>query len=1359
MVAEFFRAKRACLQSSVRRTLKRKTRRNTLEQLEPRYVLDSTVVFNELMYHPRIEDGPEWIELHNQQGVNIDISNWRLDGGVEFAFPEGTVLPQRGFLVISSDPTNTVVEEGTEILGPYVGSLANNGELIRLLNMNDREMDSIDYTDSFPWPVGPDGSGTTLTKIDLSSTSTEPKNWVSSPQVGGTPGERNFPSEVIVFDTLNLHETGDSASVHLPSSNALGTDWTEVDFVEGAAGEAWTQQSTGIGFFEGELGESYQSSVLTDNPLGYWRFGETNVASPAVNEGTLGATIDGTYGEDAVLGVDSVVGDALDNAIQLTGDASVSQFLTPNFEKVGPDGRTTEFWLVLEEVPTREAPLVGDGEGALDFGLIVTLTDESRIRVRMKTDISFIGFSNYDSERQLEVGEVVHVVANWSATTGESQLFLDGVEVTQVNQSGPKPNSGNAISTDNPLYVGRDRRSSRNAPARIDEVAVYDYLLAPDRIQAHFLAGTPKFSGLYQSEVEGLYETGTSAYIRNRFELPPNLAFEQLTMNVRYDDGFIAYLNGQEVSRRNVTGAGSFDSVADSSREFADARLPEVVDLSDHKDLLQAGANVLAIHALNSSIGDDDFLIEPELFALARELPPVPAPDVVFNEISAASTDTFQVEFKNNSDTDATLDGFILVSASDLPQEYTFGGRTIAPGALLSLTEEDLGFRPNAGDDLYLYNTDKTQLVDARRVTNRLRGRSEAHDGRWLYPDVETFGAANSFDFDTNIVINEIMYTAPIVRGETDFQPEEQWVELYNRGDQSVDLTGWSFVDGIRYDFDPGTTIEPGGFLVISNDAEALAAKYPSSDIVGDFGGRLSRSGERIELEDAFENPVDIVNYRDQGRWDTWADGGGSSIELRDPDADNGQPEAWQASDESDGGQWQTITYRGSGGGTFGPSTYHEFILGLLDAGEVLIDDITVHESPDGINRQLIQNGTFEADALDGGADKWRLLGTHELSQIVPDPDDPTNHVLKLVATGPTEHMHNHAETTLKSGDDFVTLSNSRTYEISFRARWLAGSDLLNSRLYFNRLPQTTALAMPSDWGTPGAQNSRYVENIGPTYTNFSHSPMVPLPGQFVNVTVNVEDADGIENMRLYYTLDGGETNSVAMTTSGDGQYVGQIPGGSAGDVFHFYVEGTDALGATSTFPARGASSRALFVVEDGKGSVLGVNNFRIVMLTADADRFHEETNVMSNARTGATIIYNNSKAYYDVGVRLKGSQRGRNRTVRAGFNVQFDPLDQFRGEHQSVGIDRSGAGDEFNQKEVLVKQTLNHAGGVTDLYDDLIYVVTPREVHTGSALLQMARYNSLFLDTMYDNGSDGDLFKIRINLLPKYNDWRTGRA
>jgi hypothetical protein len=98
--------------------------------------------------------------------------------------------------------------------------------------------------------------------------------------------------------------------------------------------------------------------------------------------------------------------------------------------------------------------------------------------------------------------------------------------------------------------------------------------------------------------------------------------------------------------------------------------------------------------------------------------------------------------------------------------------------------------------------------------------------------------------------------------------------------------------------------------------------------------------------------------------------------------------------------------------------------------------------------------------------DHWRIIGNHRHSDMQADPNDPGNPVLHLVATGPTEHMHNHAETTFANR---AQVSNGREVEIRFRAKWITGSPLLHTRLFFNRLPRTTVLPVPTRSGTPGA--------------------------------------------------------------------------------------------------------------------------------------------------------------------------------------------------------------------------------------------------------------------------------------------------
>jgi len=578
---------------------------------------------------------------------------------------------------------------------------------------------------------------------------------------------------------------------------------------------------------------------------------------------------------------------------------------------------------------------------------------------------------------------------------------------------------------------------------------------------------------------------------------------------------------------------------------------------------------------------------------------------------------------------------------------------------------------------------------------------------------------------------------------------DEEWNELYNRGTSMIDLGGWSLDDAVRLTIPQGTMLDRGEYLVIAKDPVAMQTQYPALTTllpVG-FAGRLGNGNDRILLLDVRGNPADEVHYFDGGRWPEFADAGGSSLELRDPDADNSRAEAWAASNELNRSAWQSISYRADASNTpsSAPSLYNELIVGLLDAGVVLLDDIRVIQDPDGANRQLIQNGTFSS----GNANAWRIIGNHHAS-VVPDPDNDTNPVLRLETTGPAEHMHNHAETTLKDGGSFVSIQNGQTYEVSFRARWMGGSNQLNTRLYFNRVHQTTRLDIPEQHGTPGEVNSTVEANLGPTYHGFSHSPVVPASGQGIEVSVVAEDPDDVASMRVWYSVNGGGWTSRTMNHLGSGRFTRQIPSQSSGRVIQFYVEGTDENGATSTYPARGRESRALIKVDDGIRPSTAVHHFEIIMTPSDSSLLGTNTNYMSNDRLGTTVVYE-GEAFYDVGVRLKGSQRGRPTAQRRSFAVRFHPDHLLRGVHETVSLDRSGGwrfGTTFGQDEILIHQFFNHAGGIPSLYNDLVFVEAPT-VSAGTAILQLARYNDIYLDSQFEDGADGTAFEYELIYYP----------
>ena len=893
--------------------------------------------------------------------------------------------------------------------------------------------------------------------------------------------------------------------------------------------------------------------------------------------------------------------------------------------------------------------------------------------------------------------------------------------------------------------------------------------------------------------------------------------------------------------------------------------------------------------------------------------------NLLLSELSGATDANFRVELENTGNTSLNLSGYSLVWDGDATVSYVLSG-SVAAGGFVSYDQATTGFDPADGDKIFLTGPGES-IADGAEIKQTARARSDQWDGRFQRPDVTTFGAANSFDFQDAIVINEILYhqiseggvaaetssqqlvafdsiwrynqtnnqiaswastshvsgvdgwesgpgllgvegaslPEPILTGvnegfelgrvtyyfEADFnftgdpadfsqltfnhivddgavfylngveverfniddgvdvnstttavgvgnaarqtfsidtsnlvsgtnrlsvevhqtssnssdivfgtqviatgittpgtpfiEDPEEWIELYNNSNSVVDLSNWELGNGVEYTFAADTTLAAGEYLVIANDNATLAAKYPNINIAaGEFSGKLSNSGELIQLVDATGNIADEVRYYDDGQFDARADGGGSSLELRDPNADNSNGQAWSVSDSGDDSQWQTVTYSGVTTPNDGTTQiWNEFVFGLLNDGEILIDDISVIFDPGGANVELIQNGSF-----DNGLATYRAGGNHRYATIVADPDDASNSVLQLRTTGTAEHILNHVETTFVNNTEILIGEN---YQISYRAKWISGTNQLNSRLYFNNLPHTERLTRPKTTGTPGAVNFSAESNIGPTYEDLQQSVVTPGVGQSVQISVAAEDPDGVANLTLWYSANEGAWRQTNTTLS-NGRYTGTIPGFGNETVVQFYVEGTDNSGASSTFPAAGRDSRALYKVNtSAPGTSAASNSLQIVMLPSESTYLHDDTNTFSNDQFGATVIDETGKIYYDVGTRLKGSAFGRNNNSAVGFWIGFNPEDQYRGVHDSVTINRNGL------KEIFAKHLLQYAGeGVGSFYDDIINLESATGNFSGIGILNLARYGDVYLDGQYEDGSDGNVYNLELLYKPQ---------
>jgi CotH kinase protein/Lamin Tail Domain len=156
---------------------------------------------------------------------------------------------------------------------------------------------------------------------------------------------------------------------------------------------------------------------------------------------------------------------------------------------------------------------------------------------------------------------------------------------------------------------------------------------------------------------------------------------------------------------------------------------------------------------------------------------------------------------------------------------------------------------------------------------------------------------------------------SPIIINEIHCNPDMavelvEFVELHNSLDVPVNISGWSFCDGISYTFPPGTFIAANGYIVVAENPNLAVSpitihdKYgtDNSIIYGPFVGSISNNGEKIELCNAEGFEIDQVDYQLGFPWPTvgdsvpdTTDGNGHSIQLINPSLDNDLGGSWRS--------------------------------------------------------------------------------------------------------------------------------------------------------------------------------------------------------------------------------------------------------------------------------------------------------------------------------------------------------------------------------------------------------------------------------------------------------------------------------
>jgi hypothetical protein len=745
-----------------------------------------------------------------------------------------------------------------------------------------------------------------------------------------------------------------------------------------------------------------------------------------------------------------------------------------------------------------------------------------------------------------------------------------------------------------------------------------------------------------------------------------------------------------------------------------------------------------------------------------------PLRNVVINEFLAHTDppDYDYIELYNHANQPVDISGCILTDDAATNKFVVPAGTIIPARGFAFYSETNMNFRLSAaGETIYLKNPDQSRYLDAVQFGGQENG---VATGRW--PDgsddfyrlsAKTPGAVNATIRQSDIVINELMYD-PISGNDDD-----QYIELYNRSGNSVNLGGWQLSDAVSFTFPSNTVLSAGGYLVVARNAAHLRTNYSnltSLNCLGDYAGKLSHNGEHLALSlpdttvqtnnsgvvttNLIHIVVNDLTYSTGGRWGQWSAGGGSSLELIDPNANNRLAANWADSDETQKSSWVNIETTGvlDNGANYDPTIDYAQI-GILDVGECLVDNIEVRAGTAGAN--LVVNPDFET-----GLGSWWLQGDHYRSTL-ENSGYASGHSLHIRCSDRMWTGDNSCQMALAAN----TLGGGQTATLRFKARWLRGWPEVLLRLNGNWLEATGPLPVPTNLGTPGAPNSRGVTNAGPAVYGVIHTPAVPVSGQSVVVTARVHDSDGVQNLALFYRIDPGTVYTpVAMRDdgtggddiAGDGIFSATIPGRATGTIVAFYIAATDSKTAVTRFPAlvNDNAPAKECVVMFGDGNPNG--SFPVYHLWITQTNVTRWTNLqdLSNESHDCTMV-NGTRVIYNAQGRFAGSPYHQNFDTPYGnlchYKWIFPDDDKFLGATSFNKLHQpgNGAGDDASiQREQLANSFLR-ALGVPWL--NRRYVAVYVNGHRRGTLMEDAQTpDSDVVKEHFPNDTDGWLYKMQ---------------
>jgi hypothetical protein len=387
------------------------------------------------------------------------------------------------------------------------------------------------------------------------------------------------------------------------------------------------------------------------------------------------------------------------------------------------------------------------------------------------------------------------------------------------------------------------------------------------------------YQSLIGTDVNTQMQSNNSVYIRAEFNIVDPASVDRLEFRIKYDDGFIAFLNGAVIASANSPTSPQWNSAATGPHEASTTTF-DVIDITDKKGNLLPGRNVLAIQGFNENTTSDDMIIVPELYVGTPGPPVLTEPVINFGTIEFAplsgNQDQEFIQLLNSNTIAVDISGWQLTGAI----QHTFAPGTVLPrNGSLYVCPNVAAFRartvsPKGGEGRFIQGGYVGHL-SSRGGTLTLR------DSTGTLNSTITF-VGQASDPQRYLVVSELMYHPP-------GNGLAEYIELMNISDSvTLDLTGTHFTQGIEFTFTGAaiTSLAPGARVLIVRDAAAFEAAHGAGlPVAGVFANAssLNNGGETIELQDAANGPIQEFTYDNETPWPSGTDGSGYSLVLIAP--------------------------------------------------------------------------------------------------------------------------------------------------------------------------------------------------------------------------------------------------------------------------------------------------------------------------------------------------------------------------------------------------------------------------------------------------------------------------------------------